>query len=156
MKTGDRLHYTACGLDNVWLMNGFERRETPHGRGFAILDARKLHGAIARSLIVAPYRMRGQELRFLRAQLDLSQTALAKVLGTTRPSLARWEGRPGEKIPAYADRSLRMFYALNAVGHVQARKLIEMLKAMDERQHADVLFRERADDWERVPEQRAA
>jgi hypothetical protein len=36
-------HYTRCGLDYVYLLNGYEVRETAHGRGLAIEDGDDLH-----------------------------------------------------------------------------------------------------------------
>ena len=82
-------HYTNCGLDYVWLVNGFEHVETPHGGGIRIHDLAGLQRAIADRVIGAPTRLRGQEVRFLRSMLDVSQDGLARVLGQTRPSVAR-------------------------------------------------------------------
>lgn len=86
-------HYTACGLDYVYLQNGFRVRETSHGRAVSIEDARGLHSAIATMIVTVPDRLRGQDVRFLRAQLKLSQESLAKALRTKRGSVARWELR---------------------------------------------------------------
>ena len=41
-------HYTGCGLDNIYLANGFERKVTPYGEGVSIADADGLHEAIGR------------------------------------------------------------------------------------------------------------
>jgi DNA-binding transcriptional regulator YiaG len=84
-------HYTNCGLDYVWLVNGFEYVETPQGRGVRIHDLDGLLKAIADRVISSPARLRGQEVRFLRSMLDLSQDGFARVLGQTRPSVARRE-----------------------------------------------------------------
>ena len=44
-------HYTSCGLSSVWLVNGYEERETSHGKAVAISDLDDLHHAIERRLI---------------------------------------------------------------------------------------------------------
>lgn len=51
MTQSDRYHYTECGLDNVYLLNGFEYVETPRGSGAMIKNWKGLHGAIGRHLV---------------------------------------------------------------------------------------------------------
>jgi DNA-binding transcriptional regulator YiaG len=147
-------HYTACGLDYVYLQNGYEVRETAHGKGVSIQNARGLHEAIARAIISSPQLLRGQEVRFLRAQLKLSQEGLAKTLRTKRGSVARWEAKPDHPIPGTADSALRMFYALKAEKHEVAERFIELLTELDELKHQieflrDETFRATAAGWER-------
>src|SRR5665213_3450402 len=96
-------HYTTCGLDYVYLQNGYKVHETKHGKGVSISHAQGLHDAIARMVVGAPFRLRGQEVRFLRAQLKLSQDGLARALRTRRGSVARWEGQPQQAISGPAD-----------------------------------------------------
>src|SRR6266404_24208 len=116
-------HYKACGLDYVYLQNGYTIHDHPkHGRGVSIKDARGLHNAIARLIVSSPAPLRGQEVRFLRAQLKLSQEGLARVLQQERGSVARWEGAPDKPIIGSADSALRLFYALRAGGHDLANK----------------------------------
>lgn len=148
----DALHYTDCGLDNVWLANGFTMRETRHGTAYAITDAAALHEAIASSLITAPYRYRGQEVRFIRSFLDIAQSGLAKIIGATRGTIARWEGNPDAKIPGVSDRALRMFIALKLAGNEDASRLVELIQDLDEIEHGGVVFEETAQGWERRPE----
>jgi len=101
-------HYAACGLDYVYLAGGVRLASTPYGETFAIDGIDALNRRIALEVSAAPFRLRGQEVRFLRAQLDLSQTDLARMLGTSRASVARWEAVPDASIPGPADRALRL------------------------------------------------
>lgn len=140
-------HYTACGLDYVYLANGFTMHETPYGLGVSIEDADGLHEAIARDIISNPRRIRGQELRFLRAQLDLTQAGLGKVLGTSRGSIARWESNASRTIPPAADRAMRLFYAVEACGQEVAQRLIEVLIEIDESECQPAVFRESEGQW---------
>ena len=65
-------HYTACGLANVWLANGYTLKTTRHGAAVAVNDVDGLHQLIANTLIDKPGRLTGKEFRFLRTQLGLS------------------------------------------------------------------------------------
>jgi putative transcriptional regulator len=125
-------HYTACGLDYVYLVNGYTVHETSQGSGVSIKDARELHERVALDVVGWPHPLRGQEVRFLRGMLRLSQERLAHVLRQQRGSVARWEATPRKKIPGAADTAFRMFYALKAGGHETAMKLIELLQEADQ------------------------
>jgi len=35
-------HYRECGLDNVWLLNGYELHDTPYGKGVSFVDVEGL------------------------------------------------------------------------------------------------------------------
>jgi DNA-binding transcriptional regulator YiaG len=147
-------HY-PCGLDYIYLLDGYTTHETAHGRGVAINDARKLHERIALDVISRPHPLRGQEVRFLRSMLKVSQEGLARVLGQRRGSVARWEGHPNKDIPGAADSALRMFYALKAGGHETAQKIVDLLQEEDELRHRILSIRDlqlRKDvDWVRAP-----
>ncbi len=144
----ERYHYTACGLDYVYLLNGFKVHETPYGQGVSIQDADGLHEAIALAVISSPHALRGQDVRFLRSLLDISQAGLGDILGTSRATVARWEGAGDEVIPGAADPALRMFYALKVVGHEVAVRIIGLLAEIDEREHKQTLFEETEQGWE--------
>ena len=102
-------HYTECGLDYVYLANGFKVHETPYGEGISIESADELHQAIAQAIILAPHALRGQEIRFLRSLLEISQAALGDLCGVSRATVARWEGAPEKPIDPAADRFFRFF-----------------------------------------------
>jgi DNA-binding transcriptional regulator YiaG len=148
-------HYTMCGLDYVYLRDGYTLRETRHGNGIAIHDALALHEAIARVVITRPKRLRGQEVRFLRSLLKLSQDGLARVLGTKRASVARWEARLNHAVPGAADAALRLFYALKADKHGLAEQICDILAEIDNLEHEiavlkhRITLRETAHGWER-------
>ncbi len=52
-------HYTACGLDNVWLASGYKLKTTRHGTAVAVNDVDGLHQLIANTLIDKPGRLTG-------------------------------------------------------------------------------------------------
>lgn len=146
-------HYTGCGLDNVYLANGYTDHKTPYGRGVSIEDADGLHKEIARGIVLGSAPIRGQEVRFFRSLMDISQTGLGKILGVTRPTVARWEGQPNMAIPAVADRLLRLFYAMQQAGNKIALRVAELLRETDEIEHQTqkhrTVFRETQQGWQR-------
>jgi len=115
-------HYTDSGLDYVYLTSGYTIHKTDHGTGASIENARQLHEHLALDIVSRPYPLRGQEVRFLRAMLKVSQEGLARVLRQRRGSVARWEAEPDKDLPGAADSALRMFYALKAGAHETAAK----------------------------------
>ena len=140
---GDAMHhFTACGLDYVWLKNGFDYRDSARGRSIRINDLDGLHAAIARWIVQSPARIRGQEVKFLRSMLKLSQEGLGKALGQSRASVARWEGEPNKAIPRASDHWLRVVYAKKAQGDREMCKLVDLLVELDEMKHGRNAIRE--------------
>jgi len=131
----DGFHYTDCGLDYVYLTSGYTIHETDQGTGVSIKNARQLHERLALDIISRGYPLRGQEVRFLRAMLRVSQEGLARVLRQRRGSVARWEAEPDKAIPGAADSALRMFYALKTGAHDTAAKVVDLLQELDEHAH---------------------
>jgi len=140
-------HYTTSGLDYVYLANGYRLIDGEYGQGFAIDDLDGLHEEIARHVVASPARLRGQEVRFLRSLLDVSQAGLARILGTKRLTVARWEGKPATSIPGTADRALRLFFALKMEGDRAAAGLLDMLADIDEAEYGNAVFEEAGGDW---------
>lgn len=97
---GELLHYRECGLDNVYLSNGWRWEETPVGRFLHIRDDRALFAALARHIVDRPHQPSGQELRYLRVFLELSQAALGQLLGLSDQQVARWEKEQSRIEPA--------------------------------------------------------
>ena len=147
--TISRYHYTGCGLDYVYLLNGFEVKETPYGTGVSIDNADDLHRAVALSIISSRARIRGQEVRFLRGRIDLSQADLGRVLGVTRDAVAKWEAVANKPIPGTADRLLRMFIAPHELEDEKVKDICELLREIDNQTHQDVTFKEGPLGWTR-------
>ena len=123
-------HYTESGLGNVWLVNGFKQHETAYGEGVAFDNIEGLHREIGRWLCAYRPRLTGPEFRFLRHELDLSQLALAGLLGNDAQSVALWEkGRV--KVPAWADRLLRALYREHVEGNVKIRAMVEAVVKLE-------------------------
>ena len=128
-------HFTACGLDNVWLANGFEIKQAPRGEMVKIHNLEGLHQAIAKSIITSSHRMCGAEVRFLRSMLRVSQEGLGDILDQSRSTVARWEGEREKAIDGACDKLLRIVYMRKAGGDATIGKLIDMLMDLDEQKH---------------------
>ncbi len=107
----NKYHFTESGLDNVFLLDGFTIKKTAHGSGVAFDNLELLLETIAQAVVSSPMTLRGQEVRFLRTRLDMSQSGLAKLLGVSRASVARWEGAPKTHIEGTADTAMRLLFA---------------------------------------------
>ncbi|MBM3521813.1 MAG: transcriptional regulator [Alphaproteobacteria bacterium] len=140
-------HYTDSGLDWIRLANGFTRHDTAYGAGVSIQNVDALHDAIARLIVETPARIRGQEVRFLRAFLDLSQAALAETLGVQRLQVARWEGASKKAIPGPADRALRLIVAGNLGGNRVVTTVLEQLRRIDDDAHGPVTLAAGPRSW---------
>jgi putative transcriptional regulator len=102
-------HYTESGLDDVYLVNGYDFVETEAGRSVRIYDIDGLHAAIARFLIGERKVLSGKEIRFLRHELLMSQNALARTLDVTEQTVRRWE-QDKQPLPRSVDAILRALY----------------------------------------------
>jgi putative transcriptional regulator len=124
-------HYTACGLDDVYLLCGYEEYDTPHGKGVSVKDVDGLHQAIAMHLAQNKKVLNGKEVRFLRKQLDYTQAELGKYLGVDAQTVARWE-KDQIPIPGPADGLLRIVYLADVVlGRLKVQKILRELADKD-------------------------
>ena len=103
--------YESCGLDRVFLVNGYRLHTTPHGDAIAIEDVGGLHRTIARAIVCDAAILSGKELRFIRKHLDLSQKAFASLIGAEEQQVFRWEKAGRKPIPGMADRLVRVAFA---------------------------------------------
>lgn len=121
--------YRECGLDNVWLMNGYEIHETPYGRTVSFNDPESLDAAIAKALTQKSARLTGRELRFLRLMLDLTQKGLGELVGREAQSIANWEKDP--ELNDDADFIIRHIYRQTAIN--KSDSYVEMVKFLNDR-----------------------
>ncbi len=151
MKRGkELLHYRQCGLDNVWLAGGWRVEDTEYGGGLVVENADRLHRAIARAIAQGPRPLRGQDARFLRVMLDLSQEALAGLLGVDRATVIRWEKARKRRLSRMQDIALRATYAARAGAEFLPAATVLELQRSGERGSAAparAVFQSRAKDW---------
>ncbi|MBF9052582.1 transcriptional regulator [Roseobacter sp. HKCCD9010] len=148
MNDQSRYHYTECGLDNVWLVNGVERHDTPYGAGVSIVDVDGLHAAIGLRIADRADQMAGAEFRFLRHELDLSQRTLGNLLGVDGQSIKRWERKSNTSLDGPGPRLLAALYRESTTGDPDLSRSLEMLADLDAERHRQItLARTATDEW---------
>lgn len=138
-------HYTECGLDNVWLENGFISKKTAYGKATSIDDADGLHKVLAMELTQKKGKITGKELRFMRTVLGMSQEGFAKFVGATEQSVSLWE-RTG-KVPQYADSILRLLVSERLNGNSKVTEVIERINTVERICNQRIVARERRHKW---------
>jgi DNA-binding transcriptional regulator YiaG len=140
-------HYTECGLNNIHLLNGYKSIKTPRGDAISINDIDGLHRAIGLFLVTSKRDLSGEEVRFLRHEMLMSQNTLAKLLGMSEQAIRRWEtGKVG--IPKPSESLLRLLYREHI--HDKDGKISTMLKKiadLEENNH-EMLFKDTAKGWQ--------
>lgn len=115
------LDYKACGVDGVQLLNGFEIVEDDDGfgGGYSVQDVDSLHKQIGLSLALMRPTLTHKDIKFLRKQLGLTQSELAKKLGLESQMIGRYE-RNEHPISGPAERLLRILYISDQWPEAQA------------------------------------
>lgn len=131
-------HYTACGLDNVYLKDGFNLAKDD--KSYSISQLEELHRCIALNLIQFTSALAGKELRFLRREMNLTQADLAKRIGVDKQTVGRLER--GETENSTADRMLRMIYLTNAQQHTgdNVISILDAVGELDDTEHRQWVF----------------
>ena len=147
----NKYHYTECGLDNVYLINGVEITKTKDGsEEIFIHDIHGLHKAIGKTLVFKRGLLAGNEIKFIRTTLDLSQTSLGRLLGLDYQSILGWE-KNKTPISKTADHFLRIifFSYLNRETDCSVYDKINEIADIDaeEVEVRDIELKEIGDEW---------
>jgi len=103
-------HYTECGLDNAYIV-GVGEFAADAGEGTITIPAMgQLHRVIAEGIVTQSSKMTGQELRFLRTEMGLTQSALGRILKVALLTVSRWE-RNDNPVSDAAEMLLRILAA---------------------------------------------
>lgn len=133
----EALHYTDCGLENIYLSNGFEVEELDGERYVTIHNLDGLHEAIGLHIVLEKKAPNGQEIRFLRTEMGLSQHQLGAKLGVSDQSVARWE-KGQTDIPGTAVFSFKVLYIFSLLPENQRHEILEaFISALDDLADAD-------------------
>lgn len=138
-------HYKECGLNNVWLENGFVEKATAYGKAVAIDDAIELHKLLTLDLTMKKGRITGKELRFMRVVLGMSQEGLGKCVGATEQSVSLWE-RTG-KVPQSTDSIVRMIASEKLNGNSKVSDVIERINTVERICNQRIVAREKKNKW---------
>ena len=155
-KHKEYYHYTECGLNNIYLVNGFEITKTDDGdEEIFVHDIHGLHMAISDTLIFKKGLLEGSEIKFIRTMLDLSQNKLAALIGCRYQQILLWE-KNKNKISKPADRLLRITlytYLHKEIDNAGIFDRINEIADLDaaEAEHCNMMeFKEIKDTWQMV------
>lgn len=101
--------YRACGLEGIYLLNGYSVETIDGEEHETITNIDGLHEAIGRHLVVTRKALAPKEVRFLRNTMGLTQDELAKMLGNNAQSVARWE-KGQTDVPGASEKLLRTLF----------------------------------------------
>ncbi len=144
-------HYTASGLDNVYLLGGYLLEKTSYGDAVTINNIKELHQAIGIHLIGLPRPLSSKEFRFLRKEIGASQQKFGDMLGgLDGQTIARYE--KGETaINGSSERLSRMVYAMNLMDRNDLQEMVQSIKdAFDSKLNEDeagIYLNETSDGW---------
>jgi transcriptional regulator with XRE-family HTH domain len=89
----------------------------------------------------------GEEVKFLRKELDLPQSDMAQFLGVSESSIRAWENDRSE-ISEPAERILRLIYREHIAGDGSVRGIIEHISKLNRDIHEEKLeFEESSEGW---------
>lgn len=124
-------HYTACGLDNVYLVGGVEFVEGPRGKQVVIRDIDGLHKVIGHFLVNEKRDLTGREFRFLRHEMQMSQSTLASLLEVAEQTVHRWEtGKTA--IPKPVEALIRLLYNEHSGNNEKIRASLKRIAALED------------------------
>lgn len=145
-------NYRACGLEGIYLLNGYRIEYHEDEKHISVSDIDGLHRAIGKHLVLHRKALAPNEIKFIRKTMDLTQAELAGRLGNTSQSVARWEkGEVG--MPGPEEKLLRVTFLaslltdgeLNALRDLLTKTLVE-LDALDQASPPPAQF-QFGDEW---------
>ena len=149
-------HYKRCGLDNIYLLNGFEAEDEDGERFVTVMDVDGLHKAIGLHIITYRKTLAPKEIRFLRKTLNLTQAEMGRLISQSDQQVARWE-KGENNISGPADRLLRLMFAgelLRDDPNVPVpMEFLHRLEAIDADDEEKLEFCNNDGDWKERPSQ---
>ena len=143
--------YKRCGLDNIYLLNGFEPEYDQDGERYVtVLDVDGLHKAIGIHLVTNRKTLAPKEIRFLRKTLNLTQAEMGRLISQSDQQIARWE-KGENNINGPADKLLRFMFVYTLVKSDEQLQLpmefLKRLEALDSEPEQKVEFCNNGEDW---------
>ena len=143
-------HYKRCGLDNIFLVNGFEEEFDEDGERYVtVLDVDDLHKAIGLHLVTCRKTLSPKEIRFLRRTMDLTQAEMGRLIDQSAQQVARWE-KGISNISGPADRLMRVMFVSLIDENEKSVGPMEFLTRLDELDSCDedrLEFKKVDEEW---------
>lgn len=141
-------HYTECGLDFVYLANGYRFVDSQKGRQVVIEGIDELHKVIGKFLVNNRKVLSGKDFRFLRHEMSMSQDVLANLLEVSEQSIRNWEREKTNNIPPSAAALIRLLYRECIGGNNQIKAILEKIANLEEEIDRKVVLETTDDGWQ--------
>lgn len=123
--------YKECGLDGIFLHNGYDVIEHDGEIYASVEDTEGLHRRIGEYLVANRKEFAPAEVRFLRKTMDLTQSELGRWIGQSSQAVARWEKGQTE-LPGPVDRLLRGIFLLKTMAPDERENFMELLRSIED------------------------
>lgn len=154
MKMSKQFRYQGCGLDNVFLSNGYHETVSAAGeKSLFIENIEGLHKAIAQMIADDPAPLDAKTFKFLRKEMDMSQRQVSMICGVEEQTVSLWE-RARVPIPELAALMLKTLTKESCSGNAEMMRLIERMNHLDREVTRQIELRRAGDTW--VPVELAA
>ncbi|WP_329601931.1 DUF4258 domain-containing protein [Sansalvadorimonas verongulae] len=137
IEGGVMYHYKESGLNNIFLVSGFHVKVIDDEEYVSFDNVPELHQAIGKIVAEKKAPLNGNEIRFLRVNMNLSQKLLGRYLDVDSQTVARWE-KDQVKIPRASDVVLRGMFIESVNSESGFNYFLEMLSESEgdvERNH---------------------
>lgn len=138
-------HYRECGLDNVWLSNGYKVKETNYGEAVTVVDVDGLVAALALNLTEKKGQLTGKEFRFLRLWLCMSQEGIARLMSVQEQSVSLWE-RTG-RVTKQGDTLVRLLVLERLNGDGKIEEIISRINTVERLVNQRIVARATQHKW---------
>lgn len=149
-------HYRECGLDYVFLMNGYTIENYDGEECVSIKNVDGLWKAIGLKLCTENKTLSAREVRFLRRVMNKTQSELAEELRVSDQTVARWEKGTSD-LDGPADIVLRMRFFLSDQAQPEglnyAQTLISVIRDLSKQdeQERPLTFTRKQGHWAEAP-----
>ena len=142
--------YQGCGLDNVYLRNGYRETLSAAGeKGIFIEDIEGLHKVIAMVVVDDVSPLDAKTFKFLRKELDLSQRQFGEYVGVEEQTVSLWE-RARQPIPHAADVLLRTLTKETCSGNAELMRMLERMNSIDREIRSNIELEKNDGHWEQL------
>ncbi len=138
-------HYIESGLPNIYLSNGYTIESVDGEEFISIADVDGLHQQIGNSLISHVRSLIGDEIRFFRIELNMSQKTLGELLGVDGQTVARWE-KEQTGLPRTSDVAIRALYLESKDQQSHIKPLLDKLATTEVKASMEKLVLEAQDN----------
>lgn len=96
MTKSEYYHDKSCGLSNVYIKGIVETIDDMGDKVITIPKPLELHKSLVLEVLKKPSKLNGEEIRFLRTELGLTQTELSEKFDNSLKTIQRWENEKAD------------------------------------------------------------